>query len=233
VILVTADRRAPTGFKDVPRVRPKRPEVWVKEFYTDAVRAAGGVPLVIPPGEADVDQLLAIADGLLLTGGDFDIHPSLYGEEVEGRLDRIEPARTNLELALAEAAVRKRVPVLGICGGLQALCVATGGSLIQHLSTEIINHEQATDDATTAHGVRLATPVTQWMGDRVDVNSTHHQAVKAPGNSLIAAGWSEPDGVIEVIASPEPNVFAVGVQWHPEALGDIRLYEALVAAARS
>ncbi len=231
IVLVTADRRDGKGVKDVERVRPKRSEVWVKQFYTDAVRAAGGLPLLVPPGETDLDRLLQLADAILLTGGDFDIHPSHYGEQQQGRLDRIEEARTTLELRIAAEGLKRRIPMLGICGGLQAMAVADGGTLVQHLSTDIIDHEQHTDDATPSHGVRLAAPATRWMGDRVDVNSTHHQAVKTVGRELVAAGWAEPDGVIEVIAHPDPDIFAVGVQWHPEALGDLRLYLALIAHA--
>ena len=228
-ILVTADRRALEGLKPVPRIRPHRPEIWLAEAYVDVVRAAGGVPLVVPPGHEATDDLLAVADGIVLTGGDFDIHPSWYGEAVEGRLDRIEPGRTQLEIALAKAALVRGIPVLGICGGMQALAVAAGGRLIQDLpASGPVVHEQPTDPATGWHRVLIDSPARGWLGCEIFANSTHHQAVRDPGSGLVACGWSE-DGVIEVIAGT--GAFALGVQWHPELLGDLRAYEALVRAS--
>ena len=226
ILLLTTDRRLRPG-KDHPRVRPARHEAWITEAYIDAVRGAGGLPLLLPPGPADLDALLRIADGVVLTGGFFDIHPSHYGEAVTGRLDRVEPARTDLELALARACLDRGVPVLGICGGHQALAVAAGGSLIQHLDPEPLDHEQPTDPAEAWHPVRCEGPAAELFGAEVQVNSTHHQAVRSPGQHLVACGWA-PDGTVEVIASPRS--FALGVQWHAELLGDLRPYRALVEA---
>ena len=107
IILITADRREPTGFIDSPRVRPRRPEVYVTEAYVDAVCAAGGIPLIAPAIDADPERLLETADGLLLTGGHFDIHPSHYGEQVTGRLDRVEATSQRY-------AVHRRASHLGI-----------------------------------------------------------------------------------------------------------------------
>jgi len=232
IVLVTTDRRDLVGFKDSPRVRPRRPEVWLDESYVQAVRDAGGVPVLAPPGEVPIDALLARVDAVLLTGGHFDIHPSLYGAEVSGRLDRVEPDRTSLELGLAAACLTRGVPVLGICGGVQAMAVAAGGTLIQDLPRPPhgLEHEQPTDPATPWHPVRLDPGGARWLGAEVDVNSTHHQAVATPGAGLEACGWS-PDGAVEMIWAPE-HPFAVGVQWHPELLGDLRLYRALIEAAR-
>jgi putative glutamine amidotransferase len=236
VVLITADRREPSGFHVSPRIRPKRPECWVYEAYLEAVRRAGGLPLVVPPGDSDLERLLAIADGVLLTGGDMDIHPSWYGEDVQGRLDRVEPSRTDLEIRLAQACLAQGVPVLGVCGGMQVLAVASGGSLIQDLpvpsaeAPDRIQHEQPTDPAKASHVIRVEPPAAMWLGQEVWVNSTHHQAVKDPGTGLVACGWS-PDGVVEVIASAGPN-FALGVQWHPEILGQEGAYVALTTAAR-
>ncbi len=234
VVLVTADRREPTGFIDSPRVRPQRPQAWIYEAYLDAIRHAGGLPLVVPPGPADIDALLAVADAVVLTGGDMDIHPSQYGQTVQGRIDRIEPGRTDLELALARACLAHDVPVLGVCGGMQVLAVAAGGTLVQDLPTpdaehpHRIPHEQPGDPAAASHPVRLCEPALQWLEQGVDVNSTHHQAVDDPG-AFVPCGWAE-DGVVEVIAHPT-HPFAVGVQWHPELLGQLRVYTALVEAS--
>ncbi|HMV66687.1 MAG TPA: gamma-glutamyl-gamma-aminobutyrate hydrolase family protein, partial [Myxococcota bacterium] len=216
-VLVTMDRRdAPGGG-----------EVFIGADYVDAVCAAGGAPWLAPPGEPDADALLDGVDALVITGGAFDIHPRWYGQEVAGRLDRVEPSRTAMELALAQRALARDLPVLGICGGMQVLAVAAGGSLVQDLPPEP-SHEQATDPATPWHPVRLAAPLAGWLGAQIDVNSTHHQAVDAPGRGFEACGWS-PDGVIEAMVAPALR-FAVGVQWHPERLGDARMYRRLIAS---
>ncbi|NCG18789.1 MAG: gamma-glutamyl-gamma-aminobutyrate hydrolase family protein [Rhodobacterales bacterium] len=230
VVLVTADRRTPTGNHDGPRVRPRRPHTILIEPYSDAVRAVGAIPLLLPPGETQVADVLARVDAVVLTGGHFDIHPSLYGESVTGRLDRVEPGRTSAELTLARLCLDQDIPLLGICGGMQAMAVAAGGTLIQDLPPADgvrLAHEQLNDPAEFGHSVRVEAPAQRWLGASVQANSTHHQAVANPG-SLVACGWAE-DGVIEVIASSTAR-FAVGVQWHPELLGQLELYRALVAA---
>ena len=164
VVLVTADRRDRSGFGSGPRVRPKRSEAWITEAYVDAIRDAGGLPLVLAPGCRDVDAVLARVDGVVLTGGHFDIHPRHYGALVDARLDRVEEARTVAELALARACLERDIPVLGICGGMQAMAVAAGGSLIQDLPKpdeerpELIDHEQPHDPAEPPHRVRIEAP---------------------------------------------------------------------------
>ena len=230
VILVTADRRTPTGNHDSPRVRPQRPHTILIEPYSEAVRAVGAIPVLLPPGETQVADVLARVDAVVLTGGHFDIHPLLYGEAVTGRLDRIESGRTSAELTLARLCMAHDIPLLGICGGMQAMAVAAGGTLIQDLpmADDVhLAHEQPNDPTEVSHAVRVVAPVRQWLGASVQANSTHHQAVANPG-ALVACGWAD-DGVIEVIASPTAR-FAVGVQWHPELLGQLELYRALVAA---
>jgi putative glutamine amidotransferase len=228
VVLVSCDRRDPGGFREGPRVRPIRPEVWTGEATILAIRAAGGVPVLAPPGETEVEALLSTCQAVVLTGGHFDIHPSLYGEDVEGRLDRVEPGRTSLELALARAAWDRELPLLGLCGGMQAMAVARGGRLVQDLPADSgVAHEQPTDPATGWHAVRTAGPAVEIFGKEILVNSTHHQAVRVPGDGLVACGWS-PDGVIEVIAAEDR--FFLGVQWHPELLGDDRPFGALMEA---
>lgn len=193
------------------------------------------MPLVLPPGEEDPLALLDAVDGVLLTGGHFDIHPSHYGAEVTDRLDRTEEARTEAELELALACLDRDIPVLGVCGGMQAMAVAAGGTLIQDLPKpdathpDRIDHEQPHDPARPAHVIRVDDPAAQWLGRSVAANSTHHQAVAEPGAGLVACGWS-PDGVIEVIAAPSLR-FALGVQWHPELLGQLEAYRGLIEAA--
>jgi len=240
LILVTADRAAaPADQPAVPneqgRIRPTRTKAWVYEAYVRAVHDAGGVPLVVPALPDHIERYLAIADGLVLTGGDMDIHPSHYGEEVEGRLDRVEPARTELELGLARRALATGLPVLGVCGGMQVLAVAAGGSLVQDLPVpdeahpHRIRHEQLTDPATPAHEVINEGAAIRWLGPRCEVNSTHHQAIRDPGAFDVVG--RAPDGVVEVIHHPT-HPFAAAVQWHPEQLGQLGPYRALVEASR-
>lgn len=236
IVLVTTDRRDGQGFADVPRVRPRRHECYLLEAYVEAVRMAGGLPLLVPPGPSSVDELLRVAHAVVLTGGDMDIHPSHYGQAVEGRLDRVEPGRTELELAIARGCLATAVPVLGVCGGMQVLAVAGGGTLVQDLATPTdgIAHEQPGDPAQPSHPVVLSEP--GWLGladpggTEVRVNSTHHQAVDDPGPFVVFG--RAPDGVIEAMALPG-HPFAVGVQWHPELIEQLGPYRALVRAAQN
>ncbi|MBX2800584.1 MAG: gamma-glutamyl-gamma-aminobutyrate hydrolase family protein [Myxococcales bacterium] len=204
------------------------------EAYLDAVRGAGGLPLLVPPGHADVERLLEVADGILLTGGDMDIHPSLYGAQVTGRLDRVEPQRTDLEIALARACLHHDVPVLGICGGMQVLAVAAGGTLVQDLpppsdgAPDLIAHEQPGDPATPSHPVRVFGAGLNWFDAEIHVNSTHHQAVDDPGGLEIVG--RAPDGVAEIVVHPH-HPFCLGVQWHPELIGQSGPYMGLVSSA--
>jgi len=233
IVLVSSDMRAPSGHGPGPNTRPKRPEIVVGQAYLQAVEAAGGLPLVLPPGPIEpLAKLVATADAVVLTGGNVDVHPSLYGEEPTGRLDRIEPDRTARELALASYCLAHDVPVLGICGGMQVMAVAAGGRLIQDILTEHpdgLQHEQPTDPATPWHSVELQGLVTQWLGHQLQVNSTHHQAVRDAG-SMNACGWAS-DGIIEAIVDPS-HTFALGLQWHPELLQQHDAYRALIDAAR-
>lgn len=209
-----------------------------------ALRAAGGEPLLLPPHEAPdpdwLEAVLARVDGLVVTGGAVDLHPSTYGEPVLGRLDRVDEGRAALELGLCRRAFALDLPVLGLCGGMQTLAVAAGGRLCQDIATFLpgaLEHEQPTDPATPWHEVLLEPgPLRDVYGTGViRVNSTHHQAVSDPG-ALTVAGRA-PDGVVEALWLPGRR-FAVGVQWHPEHLHGLEERDArapffaLIAATR-
>lgn len=198
------------------------------------LRAAGLEPLLLPPLEGDtgglVQRVLGMVDGVVIPGGAFDIHPRHYGQAQTGRLDHVDEGRTALELAFARRAMEQGLPLLGICGGMQVMAVAAGGTLVQDISTEhpgAQEHEQPTDPAQPWHEVRLeAGPLRAALGTTTAVNSTHHQAVLDPG--LLTVSGRAPDGVAEAVHH-DGHRFCVGVQWHPELL-EGPLFRAFAAA---
>ncbi len=232
IIGVSCDRRdgAPLapGVTAGARQRPGRAQVFVNEILVARVRAAGGIPVLLPPGDPDArDALLARVHGVVVTGGAMDIHPRHYGQDVVARLGTVEETRTELELPLARACAERGVPFLGICGGMQALAVALGGTLIQDIATLVpgaLLHEQPTDPAEEWHAITVDGPLVGRVGSAV--NSTHHQALLGTGPLTVCA--RSPDDLIEAVYL-RGHPFCVGVQWHPELL-DGRLFDALVAA---
>lgn len=181
------------------------------------------------PDQSD-DDLLGRLDGLLLAGG-ADIDPQRYGSPVHPRtVTRAD--RDAGELALLDAALRADLPVLGVCRGMQLLAVAAGGSLHQHLP-EVCGHErhQPAPGRYGDHPVTVVEGSTLHaiLGPAAHVNSHHHQAVVDPGTLTVTARAD--DGVIEAVEDPARR-FVLGVQWHPEELADLRLFEAFVDAAK-
>ena len=205
-------------------------EVVVGEAVVARLRAAGAIVILVPPGDSEaVEPLLDRVHGVVLTGGAFDIHPRHYGQAPIARLDRLDEDRTELEIALVRGALRRTTPILGICGGMQAMAVARGGTLVQDIGAQVAGariHEQPTDPAQPWHGLDVDAAWIDLLGG--DVNSTHHQAVADPADFQVVA--RAPDGVIEAIALIG-TPFTLGVEWHPEILDD-RVFVALVNAAR-
>lgn len=234
-VLVTTDRSAGGGFLDSPRVRPRHAKAWLKEAVIDAVREAGGVPLLLPPGEDDLDAALVGIDAIVITGGDFDIHPRHFGHEPHPKLGSTDDKRTGSELAVARLALERDIRVLGLCGGMQALAVAAGGTLIQDIDSEVegaSEHQQPTDPGEGWHRLNVEPGILRHLlGEHPVVNSTHHQAVANPGRFRVAARAE--DGIIEAIELPDHR-FAMGVQWHPELLGTQgALFRALLPPGRA
>ncbi len=208
--------------------------------YVDAVLAAGGLPILLPHAPQAAAAYLALLDGLVVTGGAFDVPPELYGEARRKECGPTKPGRTAFERDLLEAALAARLPILGICGGMQLLNVVRGGTLYQDLSADagLAGHEQPAPKDVPSHAAAVApgTRLAALVGaGPLPVNSTHHQAVKDAGAGVLVAARA-PDGVVEAIELPDLP-FALGVQWHPEAVSrhDPRhaaLYRGLVEAAR-
>jgi len=198
--------------------------------YAQAIAAAGGVPVVLPPVDADaIAHLLEHLDGVCLSGGP-DLDPVAYGAHTRHpELGPTAPALDDYELALARAADVCGLPVLGVCRGAQALNVARGGTLHQHVA----GHRQSEPATTPTHAVALApsSRLAQIAGaTELVVNSFHHQAVDAPGAGLRVVGRAS-DGGVEAIEDPA-RPFVIGVQWHAETLpAHAPLFAALVAAA--
>jgi len=190
--------------------------------YVKAVEEAGGIPLVLSQLRhlEGVEEQLKRVDGVLLPGGG-DVHPLLWGEEPERGLKETFPFLDRFQIALARKALERKMPLLGICKGIQVLNVALGGTLIQDLSScswVALQHTQETAARYASHSVALeeGSLLSGLWGNRVEVNSFHHQAVREPGKGLVITGRS-PDGVIEALEMKDVP-FVVGVQWHPEEM---------------
>lgn len=239
VIGVTPDFNA----GDREDMEGREPTYFLRARYVRAIEELGGVPLILPlaTDPALRRRLFENLDGVLLTGSGPDLPPSLYGERQRYRFRVMSRQRSEFELEMARLAAERAVPLLGICGGMQTINVALGGSLFQDIPSQIpraLPHRQAKPATALSH------PVAVQPGsllrrivrrDRIRVNSSHHQSVKQLAPSLTASAVA-PDGVIEAIESPH-HPFLLGLQWHPEFLFDRhdihrRLFQAFLKAAR-
>lgn len=231
IIGITVDSEPPGGYAQHP---------WyaVRENYCAAIARAGGVPILLPHEADRVADYLAVIAGLVITGGAFDVDPALFGADARHGTVKTKERRTAFELAMTQGAMARDLPILGICGGEQLLNVVLGGSLIQHIPDEIgteIEHEQKTPRTEPAHRVTVM-PGTLLRGivrkDGLSTNSTHHQAVKDPGDGVVVNATTA-DGVVEGIEARRFR-FCLGVQWHPEFAvddADALIFDAFVDAS--
>jgi putative glutamine amidotransferase len=231
VIGLTLDHEPEGGYSKFP---------WyaIRENYCAAVQRAGGLAILLPHEPDLAEAYLDRIDGLVVTGGGFDVDPVLFGAETRHPSVTTKDRRTAFELAATQGALTRDMPVLGICGGQQLLNVALGGTLIQHIPDEVpdcLPHRQPNPRDEPGHRVRIIAGtllhrITQTDG--LAVNSAHHQAVKQAGPGLVVDAVAE-DGVVEGIEDPRRR-FCLGVQWHPEfelSEGDRRIFREFVAAA--
>jgi putative glutamine amidotransferase len=231
IIGLTLDSERPGGYSKFP---------WyaLRENYFAAVVDAGGLPMALPHDHDLVEGFLDTVDALIVTGGDFDIDPALYGGGARHPKVSLKETRTGFEWAMTRGALDRDMPVLGICGGQQLLNVVLGGTLIQHIPDECpgaLPHEQPNPRNEAGHTVTVerGTLLHEICGaDELSVNSSHHQAAKALGKG-VTLNATAPDGVIEGIEDHRYR-FCLGVQWHPEfhiSAGDARIFEALIKAS--
>jgi putative glutamine amidotransferase len=233
LIGITLDSEEPGGYSKLP---------WyaLRQNYCDSVAQAGGLPLPLPHNPELASAYLDRLDGLVVTGGAFDVDPALFGAESRHDTVKLKTRRTEFELAVVKGALERDMPILGICGGEQLLAVALGGRLIQHIPDEIaapLAHEQPNPRTEPGHDVSVVagTLLARIAGVKtIPVNSAHHQAVKdVPPHILVNATTS--DGVIEGIEDPRRR-FCLGVQWHPEyaiSPADTAIFHAFIEACRT
>lgn len=221
----------------------REPTYFLRARYVRAIEDLGGIPIVLPL-VADLGarrRLLTHIDGLLLTGSGPDLAPEFYGERQRYTFQVMSQRRATFDLEMAQLAKAADLPLLGICGGMQALNVAFGGSLYQDIASQHarpLTHRQSAPATQLSHTVKIASKSLLRRivkTGTMRVNSSHHQSVKNVAPSLQASALA-PDGIIEAIESPSQR-FLLGIQWHPEFLFDRylphrRLFEAFLEAAR-
>lgn len=230
------------------RVQGEHPSHTVGKKYIDAVRLAGALPLVVPAAQADeLDELLSLADGVLLTGSPSNVAPHHFGEAVQDPELPLDPLRDAWTLPLVPKALALGLPLFAICRGFQEMNVALGGSLHQavHAVGRYADHRENEDDPlpqqyAPAHSV-LLTPggvlARILQTDRIEVNSLHGQGVNRLAPGLAVEGVA-PDGLVEAFSVPAAPGFALALQWHPEWQAEsnpvsVKLFSAFGDAARA
>ncbi|HWA53640.1 MAG TPA: gamma-glutamyl-gamma-aminobutyrate hydrolase family protein [Solirubrobacterales bacterium] len=237
--VTTSEVRRAESTEPTPEGEPPRHEMALGLPYLRGLEAAGALPVVMPPlGEEAIEPLLDRFDGICLSGGP-DLDPGNYGAEPHPELGPTEPDLDRFELAVARRADARRLPILAICRGTQALNVIRGGTLHQHLpelSTEIAHRQKLPGDQPS-HPVAIEpdSRLAEALGVRaVEVNSFHHQAIERLGEGLVVSAVA-PDGTIEGIEDPDRR-FLIGVQWHAETLvhrdPESHLFRGFVEACR-
>ncbi len=233
IIGLTMDHEAGGGYSVMP---------WyaLRENYCTSISKVGGVPMPMPHEISALEDYLAIIDGLVVTGGAFDVDPAMFGAAEKHESVTLKENRTRFEYAILKACLEQNKPILGICGGEQLLNVVLGGTLIQHIPDAVHNcleHEQKAPRSQPGHVVSIKPAtllhrITDCLA--MNVNTAHHQAVDKPGRGVVINAIAD-DGVIEGIEYPA-HPFCLGVQWHPEYevdAGDSKILQAFIKVSQT
>ncbi|HEX8493302.1 MAG TPA: gamma-glutamyl-gamma-aminobutyrate hydrolase family protein [Pyrinomonadaceae bacterium] len=227
------------------RIELETNRFYLARYYSEAVEAAGGVPVHISliPERDYISAVMENLDGVLLPGSDSDVDPLSYDHEPHPKLGAVHPLKDATDALVLEEIERRGTPLLAICFGMQILNVMRGGSLIQDIESqmpEAIKHQQGAPRERQSHRVRLleGSQLCELAASETAlVNSHHHQAIETVGRNLVATAWTA-DGLVEALEDPRPERYALAVQWHPE-LGWERddlskaLFASFVRAARN
>ena len=205
---------------------------YLARYYSEAVEAAGGLPVHISliPQADYIAGVMANLDGVLLPGSDSDVDPLRYGAQPHPKLGSVHSVKDETDLLVLEEIERRSLPLFAICFGMQVLNVFRGGTLIQDIPAQLpnaINHQQGAPRDRRSHSVsfdKSSLLMALAASEDALVNSHHHQAIEKVGKDLVATAWSS-DGVIEALEDTRPGRFALAVQWHPEiALADRSIF---------
>lgn len=227
-----------------PQYDSDNDKIWIRPLYEKCITLSGGIPLLLPlfADKSDLEVALNLVQGVLFTGGP-DITPFIFNEEAIEGCGNISPERDKLEKDVYDIAFDKKLPILGICRGMQAVNVFSGGDIFQDINSQIdfdvkLKHCQEFKGSIPVHyvDVRENSLLYEILGDKkIKVNSFHHQAVRKLGNGFKIVGISS-DGIIEAIEM-ENYKFLLGVQWHPELMLEngeysLNIFKAFIEACR-
>ena len=217
----------------------KFPWYALRENYCSSISHYGGIPIPLVYDNKSINSILDIIDGLVITGGAFDIDPKYYSERKKYKNIFIKNERTEFEINICNKALKKNIPILGICGGQQLINIVYGGSLVQDIKKDLttnIEHEQKNPRNQVSHSVKLNLSSKLYKiikKKSIMVNSAHHQSIKTTGKGLIVNAVA-PDGIIEGIEDQSKD-FCIGVQWHPEFMikqSDNDLFKSFIKASK-
>ena len=232
IIGITLDNEEPGNYSKFP---------WyaIRNNYLHSIYQLGGIPFPLLHTDKNIKDIYNLLDGLIITGGNFDINPELYGK-ISKNSRIIKNFRTDFEVSICKMFLKSAKPILGICGGEQLLNVACGGTLIQDIKINNINtieHEQKNPRDQTSHEVKIIsnTMLKKIVKKKIiNVNSAHHQAVEKLGENLIINGFAN-DGTIESIEHTKHR-WCIGVQWHPEFIiteEDRKIIKSFIQASKN
>ena len=205
------------------RIELETDRFYLSRHYSEAVEAAGGIPIHISliPDPNYISSVIDNVDAVLLPGSDSDIDPLRYGHEPHPALGSVHKIKDETDLLILEQVEQRRLPLFAICFGMQVLNVSRGGTLIQDIPSQVpsaIKHQQGVPRDRPSHRVRILEEsiLSSLAGAAAAVvNSHHHQAIETVGRDLVASAWTS-DGLVEALEDPRSDRFAMAVQWHPE-----------------